>query len=67
MGLSSHLIGDCMTVDACPLLYPLPWKIGLKIFKSGKDDLKIVSIILTICIIIICQKYDFFNFLLTKT
>lgn len=67
MGLSSHLIGDCMTVDACPLLYPLPWKIGLKIFKSGKDDFKIVSIILIICIIIICQKYDFFNFLLTKT
>lgn len=23
MGLSSHLIGDCMTVDVCPLLYPL--------------------------------------------
>lgn len=29
IGVAAHIVGDCLTEEGCPLLWPIPWRISL--------------------------------------
>lgn len=58
IGYVTHLLGDCMTKEGCPILYPITKK-NVRFFKATTNTLgeKIAAVILCIGIVGLCFLY----------
>ncbi|MGH3389854.1 MAG: metal-dependent hydrolase [Actinomadura sp.] len=54
LGCLAHIVGDCLTPQGCPLLWPAPWRMGLPVVgtTNGKIENFVVAPLLSVVILV---------------
>ncbi len=58
LGCLAHLAGDCCTPRGCPLLWPVPWRMGVALIPrtNGKAEKWVITPLLTLGVVILAVR-----------
>ena len=61
LGCLAHVVGDCLTPEGCPVVWPIPNRLGIPLVPrtDGKVELMVVTPMLTIAIVLLAAHSAF--------